>query len=60
MIYADGKEEKFQKINWLDKLQEEKFKTRILELMDNEVIKNFENKVGKAANFYDIEEETVN
>ena len=60
LIYADGKEEKFQKTNWLEKLQEEKFKTRVLELMDNEVIKNFENKVGKAANFYDIEEEAVN
>jgi hypothetical protein len=55
--YEDGKVEKFQKATWLDKLQDEKFRKRVLQLMDEEVILKFESKTGKADDFYALEEE---
>ena len=57
LVYKDGKEEKFQAAKWLDKLKNEKFKTRVLEIMDEDIIMRFENKEGKAEEFYDIDQE---
>ena len=34
-----------------------KFKERVLEIMDEDVIMRFENREGKASEFYDIDEE---
>jgi len=53
--YSDGTTDKFQSSRWVEKLQEEKFKGRILELMDEEVILKFRDKTGNAADFYGIE-----
>ena len=53
--YADGTSEKFQSAKWIEKLQDEKFKARILELMDEEVILKFKDKTGNAADFYGVE-----
>tara|TARA_A100001391_G_scaffold165330_1_gene125198 strand:+ start:16 stop:1140 length:1125 start_codon:yes stop_codon:yes gene_type:complete len=55
--FEDGKVEKFQKATWLDKLQDKKFHERVLQIMDEEVILKFENKTGKADDFYALEEE---
>jgi recombination protein RecA len=55
--YEDGTSEKFQKSGWISKLQEEKFRTRVLQIMDEEVILKFENKTGKADDFYELDEE---
>tara|TARA_Y100000296_G_scaffold17497_1_gene20685 strand:+ start:161 stop:1285 length:1125 start_codon:yes stop_codon:yes gene_type:complete len=55
--YEDGKVEKFQKATWLDKLQDEKFRKRVLQLMDEEVILKFESKTGNADDFYQIDGE---
>ena len=58
MTYADGSEEKFQKANWVKKIKEnEKFKNRILELMDEEVVLKFENAVSGGAEFYSLPED---
>ena len=58
--YGDGTEEKFQASKWMEKLQEDKFKARILELMDEEVVLKFDKRLGDASEFYDSETEVAN
>ena len=57
LTYKDGKTEKFQASKWMDKLKNEKFKNRILEIMDEEVIMKFDTREGNASDFYEIDEE---
>ena len=59
LVYKDGKEEKFQAAKWLSKLQDKKFKERVLEVMDEDIIMRFEKKQGKAEDFYDIDSEQL-
>ena len=54
--YSDGSTAKFQASKWIDKLQEDKFRTRVLELIDEEVILKFDERTAPAADFYDLEE----
>jgi recombination protein RecA len=55
--YADGTSEKFQSSGWDEKLESEKFKNRILEIMDDEIILKFDRREGDASNFYDVDGE---
>jgi recombination protein RecA len=55
--YPDGATEKFQSSGWVEKLQDEKFRERVLEIMDNEVILKFDRREGEAASFYDVDGE---
>ncbi len=55
LVYSDGTKEKFQSANWIEKLQNEKFRKRVLELMDKELISNFEIKEGHASKYYNID-----
>jgi recombination protein RecA len=55
--YEDGTSEKFQASKWMEKMENEKFEKRILQLMDEEVILKFEKREGEAAVFYDNEED---
>mgnify|MGYP003648635771 CR=1 FL=1 len=57
LVYDDGEKEKFQQAQWVAKMKNEKFKSRVLELMEQEIILKFENKEGEAAAFYDIDGE---
>lgn len=57
LVHADGSEEKFQNATWVEKLKDEKFRARIMELMDEEIILKFKDKTGDAASFYEVEEE---
>jgi hypothetical protein len=57
LAYEDGTEEKFQSAGWLDKLKDDKFKNRVLQLMDEEIILRFEKKEGSAENFYNVDPE---
>jgi hypothetical protein len=57
LIHEDGTQEKFQPSKWKEKLQNNKFRTRITQLMDEEIIMRFEKKEGKAKDFYDIDNE---
>ena len=50
--YADGSEEKFRKDDWAAKMKEEKFRTRVMELLDEEVIRKFDDRTGDAKDFY--------
>jgi len=55
LMYEDGSSDKFQPSKWKEKLKEEKFKNRVLQLIDEEIIMRFEQKEGKAEDFYDID-----
>jgi len=55
LVYADGTKEKFQTAMWIDKLQNPKFRERVLQIMDKEIITNFETKQGNASNYYNID-----
>ena len=57
LVYEDGTSEKFQASRWKEKLQDEKFKNRVLQIMDEEIIMRFDKKEGKAGDFYDIDAE---
>ncbi len=55
--YTDGTVEKFQEAMWEDRLSNEKFRSRVLELMDEHIIQGFKNKTGDAKNYYNIDGE---
>jgi len=56
--YPDGTTEKFQSATWTEKLQNDKFKNRVLEIMDEEIILKFQKREGNASDFYDVDSET--
>jgi recombination protein RecA len=56
LVYDDETEEKFQQAHWPVKIKEEKFRARVLELMEQEIIVKFENRVGDASSFYNIDD----
>jgi len=55
LVFEDGTKEKFQGANWIEKLRNDKFKKRVLELMDKELISNFVTKEGHASIYYNID-----
>jgi len=57
LVYEDGTEEKFMGSHWIDKLQDEKFRNRVLEIMDDEIIMKFDKRLGEAEDFYTLEGE---
>ena len=56
---GDGNSVKFQPSKWKEKIQDEAFRARILQLIDEEVILKFDKREGTAADYYDIEGETT-
>lgn len=54
---VDGTVQKFQPSKWMDKMVDEKFRARVLEIIDEEVIQKFDKREGNAADFYDGDEE---
>lgn len=56
LVYEDETSEKFQSAHWLVKLQDEKFKNRVIQVMDEEIITKFDERTGNASDFYDDEE----
>jgi recombination protein RecA len=55
LSYGDGTTDKFQSSGWKKKLTETKFRQRVLEIMDEEVIMKFDERIGDASNFYEEE-----
>ena len=47
---------KFQPTKWAEKMQEPSFKEEVLKIIDEEIIKKFDNREGDASDFYDTEE----
>jgi len=56
LTLGDGTEKKFQRKNWLTMLQDEQFRGRVLQIIDEDVIMKFDNRTGKATDYYDEEE----
>jgi recombination protein RecA len=56
LVYEDGTTEKFQASKWTEKLKNEKFRKRVLTILDEEVIMKFDKRIGKANEFYEEEE----
>jgi RecA/RadA recombinase len=52
LVYDDGEEERFQGSGWTKKLQNKKFRARVEELMDIEVVRKFDKREGTAEEFY--------
>jgi hypothetical protein len=57
LVHKDGTQEKFQSAHWLTKLEDEKFKNRVFEIMDEEIIRKFDTREGSAQDFYDVDKE---
>lgn len=57
MVHEDGTEEKFQATKWVEKMQDDRFRQRVYQLMDEEVIMKFDTRQGNAEDFYDNDEE---
>lgn len=51
--YADGTSEKFRAADWAEKMKEPKFRERVFELLNEEVILKFDRREGPANRFYD-------
>ena len=47
---------KFQAAKWTERLQEDDFRKRVYEIMDEEVIYKFDNREGNASDFYEEDE----
>ena len=57
LVHQDGTETKFQPSKWVEELKDEKFKNSILQLIDEEVIMKFDERSGKAEDFYEEDNE---
>ena len=57
LVHSDGTEEKFQSKMWLDKMQDEKFRTSAMEIFEEEIVLKFEKREGSASDFYDLDGE---
>jgi hypothetical protein len=56
LCYSEDDCEKFQGAHWTEKLKDEKFHARVLEIMDEEIIHKFDDRTGNAEDFYEKEE----
>lgn len=56
MVFDDGTTEKFQAAKWVEKMQNDKFRQQVYDIMDEEVIMKFDTRQGSASDFYDSEE----
>jgi RecA/RadA recombinase len=57
LAYKDGSEEKFQAPKWAELMNGEKFRSRVMNLFDEEVILKFDKRLVDAGVFYEDEEE---
>ncbi len=57
LVHEDGTTEKFQAAKWKEKLQNEKFKSRVLQIMDEEIVMKFDTRQGNAEDFYEEKDE---
>ena len=51
--HEDGSKDKFQSKQWINKLQEEKFYNRVIELLEDEVVMKFDKRIGDSSDFYE-------
>ena len=53
LCYGKDDCEKFQASKWSEKLKNKKFHARVLEIMDEEIIRKFDDRTGNAEDFYE-------
>lgn len=61
LLYRDGTERKFRAADWLQELEDPLFRQEVLSVMDEVVVKKFDERTGNAGDYYDDdgqEEET--
>jgi len=56
LVFEDGSSEKFQASKWVEKMKDDKFRKRVYQIIDEEIIYKFDNRQGKAEDFYEAEE----
>ena len=56
MVFEEGTTEKFQAAKWVEKMQSDKFRQRVYQIIDEEIIMKFDKRQGSASDFYDSEE----
>jgi recombination protein RecA len=56
MEMADGNTIRFQPGTWPKKMEEEAFRNRVYDIMDEEIIRKFDKREGKASDFYEENE----
>ena len=52
LTMKDGSVKKFQPSRWMTSMEDEEFKIRVLEIMDEEVVQKFDQRDGDADDFY--------
>ena len=52
----DGTVKKFQRKGWVEELKDDKFRKKVLQIIDQDVIMKFKNRTGNAADYYEKEE----
>jgi len=55
LVYQDGTIDKFRAADWAQKMKEPKFRERIFDLLNEEVILKFDKREGMASEFYEKE-----
>jgi len=53
---TDGSAIKFQPSKWVERMEDETFRSRVYELMDEEVVQKFDKRIGNAKDFYEVVE----
>jgi recombination protein RecA len=56
LVKNDGSEEKFQRKQWIGKLEKQDFRESVLTIIEEDVIMKFKNREGKADDFYEAED----
>ena len=54
---GDGEKQKFQSSKWMEMMASDAFRQRVYDIMDEEVIFNFEKREGNAEDYYNIDPE---
>jgi recombination protein RecA len=55
--FEDGTSQKFQSAKWLEHMKDEKFRSRVMQLLDEEVVLKFDERTADASTFYDNDDE---
>jgi recombination protein RecA len=55
--FEDGTSQKFQSAKWLEHMKDEKFRSRVMQLLDEEVVLKFDERSVDASTFYDNDDE---
>jgi len=57
LVYDNGEEQKFQATKWMSHLQDQRFRQRVEELMDIEVIGKYKDRIGDIESFENVDKD---